>query len=491
MSRAPSSPPTPSSPRHGASAPASAARVGRASAWKAWVVITSAAVLAALVIAHAPGMNGPWYWTWTWRRLEPRRLYPLMLLGLLPFIAAQVVATRATFGDRRKMAMAVGLLMLATLTLEFAASAAQDKPMGFSHAIRAVESPMVTSYFSDAAELVSGPGRLRQWLQVWPQLMPQMYLHSQEKPPGPVLYHVLFIRLLGVSDRAALVAGLVIGLLATLSVLAAYWFLGLLAPRDAAFFGASFVALCPGLVLFFPMFDQVYPALACALLGTWVRAMRHNRMRDAILFGLVLALITFCAYNLLVLGAFIVGYTAILALAQPKRTFVRATRQATVAILVLLVVHVLLFATLRYDPVGTFNAALQNQKHLLAQWNRSYPQTIPFDLLDFLLGAGWVGGLLAILYFIQREQSLRNESNESLTALAAIAVGQIVLVALSGLLQTETARVWAFMLPLLAMPVGLELARWTIWARYAAFAALFVLTVVIAQNMTFLKVGEG
>lgn len=389
------------------------------------------------------------------------------------------------------MALAVGSLMIATLALQLAASAAQGERLGFGHAIRAVESPMVTSYFSDAAELVNGPGTLGQWLEVWPQLMPQMYLHSQEKPPGPVLYHVLFLRLFGVSDRTALAAGLVIGLLATLSVLATYWFLGLLIPKDAAFYGASFVALCPGLVLFFPMFDQIYPALACALLGTWVLAMRHNRLRDSVLFGLLLSLIMFWAYNLLVLGAFIVGYTTMLALAQPNRTIARALRHASIAILTLVTVHVLLFAAFRYDPAGTFHAALANQRHLLTQWNRPYPQTVPFDVLDFLLGAGWIGGLLAILYFVSRQEPLRNEQDESLTVLAAIALGQIIVVALTGLLQAETARVWAFMLPLLAMPVGLELARWTPRARYAAFAALFVLTVVVAQNMTFLKVEEG
>jgi hypothetical protein len=60
-----------------------------------------------------------------------------------------------------------------------------------------------------------------------------------------------------------------------------------------------------------------------------------------------------------------------------------------------------------------------------------------------------------------------------------------VLVAVTGLLQSETSRVWNFMLPLLMVPIGLELSRWPTAARIACFAALAILTQVIYQNMSF------
>ena len=45
-------------------------------------------------------------------------------------------------------------------------------------------------------------------------------------------------------------------------------------------------------------------------------------------------------------------------------------------------------------------------------------------------------------------------------AMSLLFLFQILTVAVSGLLRTETARVWIFLLPLLMFPIGNELARW-------------------------------
>jgi hypothetical protein len=59
------------------------------------------------------------------------------------------------------------------------------------------------------------------------------------------------------------------------------------------------------------------------------------------------------------------------------------------------------------------------------------------------------------------------------------------MVGLLGLIRCETARVWTFMLPMLMLPVGLELARWEFRWRTTVFAALFILTVAMWHSMTF------
>ena len=63
---------------------------------------------------------------------------------------------------------------------------------------------------------------------------------------------------------------------------------------------------------------------------------------------------------------------------------------------------------------------------------------------------------------------------------------QVLLVAVAGLIPAETARVWLFMVPLLMLPVGLELAEWTPRARWSVYAALWGLMVLVGQNMMFL-----
>ena len=67
-----------------------------------------------------------------------------------------------------------------------------------------------------------------------------------------------------------------------------------------------------------------------------------------------------------------------------------------------------------------------------------------------------------------------------------LAVAQVGLVAVAGLIPVETARVWAFLLPLFLLPVGLELSQWPRAARVSVYVALWALTVLVGQNLVFL-----
>ncbi|HEY7088357.1 MAG TPA: hypothetical protein VH518_09735, partial [Tepidisphaeraceae bacterium] len=62
-----------------------------------------------------------------------------------------------------------------------------------------------------------------------------------------------------------------------------------------------------------------------------------------------------------------------------------------------------------------------------------------------------------------------------------------IFVALTGVLQAETARVWMFMLPLWALPLGIELARWDRRAAMAALVSLWLLTATIGHNMLLIS----
>jgi len=110
---------------------------------------------------------------------------------------------------------------------------------------------------------------------------------------------------------------------------------------------------------------------------------------------------------------------------------------------------------------------------------RPYPATILFDLTDFALGCGWIGYLLVIFHVLQK-------LHRQHPRLVMLAMAQIMVVAVTGLLQSETARVWNFMLPLLLIPVGLELSRWPVGARLLCYAALALITTVIYQKMVFI-----
>jgi hypothetical protein len=110
------------------------------------------------------------------------------------------------------------------------------------------------------------------------------------------------------------------------------------------------------------------------------------------------------------------------------------------------------------------------------------PGTIATDLYDFALGSGWISYILVGCSILSARENKRSGD----FWIALLCVIQIVAVAVFGLLQTETARVWIFMLPLLVTPIGLELANWKPWKRVAVYAALLLLTAAMCQSMTFI-----
>ena len=101
------------------------------------------------------------------------------------------------------------------------------------------------------------------------------------------------------------------------------------------------------------------------------------------------------------------------------------------------------------------------------------------DLQDFALGFGWLAVVLLAFLFTERTEPRR-------MLLAMICVAQPIVVAATGLMQTETARTWCFMLPLVAVPVGLELSRWPVRARWIVYAAMWLILCLIGQNMIFI-----
>jgi hypothetical protein len=115
---------------------------------------------------------------------------------------------------------------------------------------------------------------------------------------------------------------------------------------------------------------------------------------------------------------------------------------------------------------------------------RRLPGTIPWDLYGFALGSGWIGFLVALYYFVGL---IFNRPRAAQGArIAWLCLAQFMLVALLGLIQGETERVWIFMMPMLMLPIGLELKTWSVAARLIAFGALLLLTTMICQNIEFL-----
>jgi hypothetical protein len=450
------------------------------------LVLSVAAVMSVLVLLHAPGINGTWYWKWAWRRTDALPLYSLMLLAAGPVIAAQWIL-RSTVARR---ACALGLVALGTLSLRYASTFVQTRPPSFELIPTIIRSPVATSYYTDAVAL--GPPRA--WFGAYDQVLrlPGLHLHTLSKPPGAVLFFAAIVKRFGDNDRAAHAAAALMGLLAALVVPATYLLVKHLASdagaardvaENAAFAGASFVALCPGFVLFFPMFDPAYALLTCGLVGFWAVAVgAESKWWCAIAMGTVLALTCMMTYNVLVVGLFCAAYPFVMRERPLGKVVPVVLRQGMVVLATTAMLLLALHWFTGFDPIATFRSAWANQHALLAAHagERPYPATVLFDLTDFTLGSGWLSVLVVAFYLSRRSPPQERRS------LVWLVLGQFVVVAALGLLQAETARVWDFMLPLLMIPVGLELARWPRRARAAVLVALAIITCAICQNMKFL-----
>ncbi len=464
------------------------------------VVAIVAAALALIVEYNVDWVAGPWYWRWPWRRIDPIRVLAVMLPAATPvFVALWLYETRLRAGragavngtgsaaSARGAGALVPLLLvtLASAAMMLASAGVQKWPFHLKRLADVVTSPYATSYHTDAARWMSDPDRagLRELLRTYPQRTADMHLHSRLRPPGSVLFHALWIDLLGPGRRAAMAAGLAVVALAVLSAPATYLLVRQLAPDRpaAALHAACFVALSPALVWFTPSFDQVFPVFTAILLCLWTAALRRDSLVRSLAFAVALAAALFVTFNVLVLGVFLLGITFVIMRARPLAPS-RVLRHVALAALGVAGAYLLLWLATGYNVVEMFATALRHQAEHAAAFNppRPYPWTVPFDLLDFLMGAGWVAAPLLLFYAMNR--AARATTFETRWAVR-LALLQIIAVAVSGTLPAETARVWIFLQPLLALPIGRELSTWPFWPRAGALAAQFALMISIGGNM--------
>ena len=447
----------------------------RGFAW-GWASVLAVGMAASVALSlHWDPLAGPGYWTWPWRRIETGRIVPAMALAALPFFGAQWGVATGRLGRGR----ALLLLALSTFLMQLVAIAIQGPGFELSRIVFAVSHPVITSYFTDASAL----GSVVEALAQYPERMAGFHLHSINKPPGPVLYYAGWLSLLP-PRTAALGGGLAIGLLAAASVPATYGLAGRLgAGREASFSAASYMALCPSLILFFPGFDPVWPLVTCALVASWSLALDRGAPGWAILAGVAVALAAFLSFGLLVVGFFLAGQGVLHVVRGSDGGLRRVVSSALWVLATGVALYAVLYGATGYDPLATFGAALENQARHSATLGRPWPTTVLFDLTDFALGTGWMSFLLAFFWFRRR---WRQRPVLYSDWMAWLAMAQLGLVAMAGLIPVETARVWAFLLPLFVLPVGLELSQWSPAARVSVYVALWALTVLIGQNLVFL-----
>lgn len=425
------------------------------------------------------GMPGITKWGWPWQDLGT---LPMGLALLPPFL---LIAGVLWIADRGKPRIATGMLLGALVIAHFCLQlfSVLADPRGLERISQIVSSPDATAYFTDAVRIQ----HLREWLSHFDHA--SLTGHAKFHPAGPVLYYYAFAKILG-PDVGGFLGGCTVGLLASFGAAVMYAFAGLWTiDRRVRLTASAFYALLPGLAVFFPEFDQIYPIFTMLIVFAFVRALDSPRMWYvyASAMGAAVFVATFSAYNLLTIGAFPVYYGIYCWWRQGRsgRAAFTVLRTAGIAIAVTASLYLLLRATTGYNAPAALGHSLQAMHGGNESLGRYYRISVFADLYDFLLGTGIIAA--PILWFHLRKARQEFHGDPNGIALTLIALATVLTVDLSGLLRGETARVWLFLQPLVAVPVALEIAR-TRWSwRLALFAMQWWLLVVIKAKMSFIE----
>jgi hypothetical protein len=458
------------------------------------IVIVITGLMVALTLRHTERVNGPGYWMWSWRRLPALRLFGGMALAFLPFVVAHLLDARRWI--RRPIALA--LVMLSNLAMQLAAIATQppnDQQWGLRRLVLIVQNSINTSYYNAAevlAKRMDAGATYRDWMEVYPGLMDVLMLHAAYKPPGLILYYIGLIRLFGgPGDAPALAGALIIAVLAMAGVAGTYYLIRYFGGSDDdAFCGASFFALTPSLVLFLPQFDQTYPALACALLITWGATLRPGGRRWAVVFGALFALMLFITPMFLMLGVFLAVYTLLHVFDRGGAGFARAAERSLIVVAVIVLLYVLLELATGFDMVTTFRTASARADAYIVYLSRPWPLHTPWDVYDIALGTGWISYPLAALGTLCAWRAGGRTWRNPLFRLVALGLLQIGMAVGVSIFPGENARLMLWAMPMLMIPIGIELARgFPPGARLTVYVCLWLITTVICQNMVFIYMG--
>lgn len=452
---------------------------------RAGIVLAIAGFFLVAVRQHLFSINSHYYYTWPWKWIDSKTVYPIVLPLAIPFFAAQLLYLR-----RPALAwLALSLMTVSLFCLMLGAAAVQKNPPSFSRISDVVQSRWTTGYFDEASVLAKKHLPVREILSRYPTLLPHFYLHPRTKPPGLVLFELAIIRLFGPGAPAAMISGLMIAIFAAGSVVATYGFILVFTEnRNAAFCGASYLALCPSMVLFYPEFDVCYPVVTVCITALWRLSLRKNRIRYSVLLGIAYAATALVTYLPGVLPVFLIGVAFLEFFELPKQGLTRIFTHAVASLAAFILFYAALWAITGFNPIATFQACLDQVDVMWGILINKYhypphllPGTIPADLYDFAVGSAWISYPLVFCYFISQKK--RGFTPE--TRIALVCVCQFLFVAFTGAVTTETSRTWCFMLPMLMLPIGLELANWSPRARFAVYAALLLLTAAMCQSMEF------
>ncbi|MCJ8329603.1 MAG: hypothetical protein HRT89_21040 [Lentisphaeria bacterium] len=424
-----------------------------------------------LIYQHNGLMNGPPWFKWGWRSM-PWTCNIFMLPGLIICIAGYLV-----YEKKRNIKIALSCFLIANIYMQIISVG--TPPQSFS--ITNLNNRLIyktinihyNSQFNDAY-IPDGPLDLLKNYEKYQTN--EMKGHSVNKGPGMILFYMFFISLFEEKSSAALISALFILIISSLSIRALFTLAKVCSLGDkTAITAAAIFSMSPALTQLTPVFDTLYPILACTMLSAWILAIKKNDWRYSLLFASLLFISVMCTFALLVLGFIFV--TAGFFYVDKKKQFVKQSLISAACFSTLFLLMKILFS---FSIVQCFTTALKKESEFQEMLNRPYPNTIPYDLVDFALGSSFVIAILVLIFLLVPR--LRHKKT---VLLCALFVGQILVTTVTGLLRCETVRVWLFMQPFMMIPAALAMRKLPLHLKLIILVLIFCTSIAAFQNYWF------
>ena len=429
-----------------------------------------------------PWLRGPDEWRWSLRPFtSPERLIvPVVALGLYALICAKWLSAFDENAPTRKapwrfllfLTLAAPLIQLA---LAFAVS--RYPLLEFFGPTVSVHT---SGYFTTAISTPNLNGLLAQY----PSAMPELPIHAQSHPPGPIVLQWLgwrfFQALPALADAIAMPlrmlqchnpglmaldnsqiasasVGMLIPLIGALAVWPIFAFGRKVACPKAGAIAAALFPVMPLFAMWPAQWDQVYPLLLFAGLYLAHTGLESRSLRRIFLAGVPLSIATFFSVGNAVLIVIVGLYGLVWSVKECRLTLKSAGAESALpsAIVFALgcasiwIAYGLLYGVNPLDVISTGS-------HLAFEsttGNRSYLLWLLWDPIDFAI---FLGVPIVVLTFINLVKP--RHLPRRLWALTIATFGTFVLLDLSGIVRGEVGRLWMYFGPLFVLIVAANTA---------------------------------
>ncbi|NOX97315.1 MAG: glycosyltransferase family 39 protein [Nitrospirae bacterium] len=443
------------------------------------------------------GIEGEWTWSYQSFLSNSKILFSLAVFFILIFWVKRFLDKMSNERLDRKRELKF-MVIVSLFTFFITLSLFSQNRFGLLELALIINHPGATGYLSVANKI----GNINYFLHNYLNFMPYLGVHAETHPPGIIFLFWLVLKMVaqlsflkiwlvnsylfwgynlndlvsGPGSLTFLTSGFLIGLLlpliGSLTVFPLYYLGKELYNQRVAVYACLLYILIPSLIMFTPTVDQTYPFLATFVIWLFYRGLKRGQAASFFISGILLSFGIVLSFTFLALFAPLV----ILSIYSYGRFFPSKKNLFWRGIIAFLVSFAVpfgfIFLVFHLNIVTIFLKAMSINKESYGLGTRTYSKWVSYNLYDFFSFAGLPISLLMFKRVISHFKEICQKRFPWDPLLVAFLV-TLLFLNFSGINLGEVARLWIFLIPLLALVSAQAIKNW-------GSKSCFALTVVLA-----------